>query len=184
MKRSVYISVPEKTVGSLNYLVIEHSAVAPVEFLRPILHQYKFGILMVGFDGPALLIPEQSQRLVHGMQSEGVPASITAGFPWVSPDGVPKMCEMESFTCEGDALLLKKQPVQEDFEFQYLPDLSGFNKDKLRAKYVTFLSSILSSSDVYVSDVFAFSETLVVTKNSGILHALIDELERLRQKLD
>jgi hypothetical protein len=183
MKRSVYISVPKKTVGSLSYLVIGHSALAPGEFLRPIMLQYKLGILLIGIDAPSLLNPEQSQRLVNGMQHEGVSASITAGFPWVSPDGIPKMCEMESYQCQGDALLLKTQPVDETFECSHLPCLSGFNKDKLRAKDVNLLNTILSSNDIYVRDELAFAETLIVTKNTDILQALIDEVEYLQERL-
>jgi len=72
-KRSIYCSVPEKTIGSLHYLVIEYSAVDPVEFLRSILLQYKFGILLIGSDGPNPLIPEQSQLLVQGMQMRESP---------------------------------------------------------------------------------------------------------------
>jgi len=139
---------------------------------------------MVGIDAPSLLNPEQSQRLVKGMQREGVPASITAGFPWVSPDGILKVCEMESYTLQGDALFLKDKPVDETFKFPHIPKLSGFNKDKLKSKDVDLLSTLLSPNDVYICDELAFDEILVVTKNPGILHALIDEVERLRQRLN
>ena len=180
MRRSLYVSVRETTVGSLHYLTIEYSGIVPIEFLRHMLHQRQFGILMVGFDGPCQPTPEQVQKAIEHMRRSGISAGAEAGFLWIGPGEVASLCEMELFTCYGYAVLLRATPIGETFEFPYLPVLSGFNKNKLSTRDAALLNSVLSPHDIYVYD--DFGETLIVTKNPDILHDLIDQVECLQQE--
>jgi len=178
-KRWVSCAVCQKAPGQLGYLVLEHSAVGPIEFLRRVINEHKFGILLLGCDAPNLLSITEAQRLVQWMKSEGILVSIRSGFPWISHDEVPKLHQRDWATLVGDALLLKTKTVEQDFKCTHLPEPSGFNKDKLSSKDAAFLDSILSDDDVYIHD--DFRESFVVTKNSDILDAILEEIQRFER---
>jgi hypothetical protein len=176
-KNHIWISVPQKEVGCLSYMAIGHSRFAPDEVIWPILYEYKLGILLLGVDGPSLLTSEQANRIVQSMNDRKIPAIVTAGFVWVSPVDAHKLCHLGGFSYESNAFLLRTEPVEENFECPYLPELSGWNKDRIKERYALLFSKMLSTNDIYIHD--DFTESMIVTKNRDILRAMADEVRRL-----
>ena len=167
VNRVVYRKQPDK----LNYLILEHSGVGPIDFIRCVIDEYKFNILFLGCDGPSLLSFQESKQLANGMIKEKVYAGLKSKFPWVSYSEVKKLYPKDWFTLEGDALILKINDIDENFECIHLPEPSGFNKDKLSSKDARYLNSILFDNDVYIHD--NFRDTFIVSRNSDILDTIM-----------
>lgn len=178
-KRRIDLSVPKASVGSVEYLCIEHSCIGPMEVLRSVVSSHGFGVLILGSDGPSLLASGQGERYAKAMEKEQLYAEMIAGFLWLSVETARRICERDWFTCEGSAFLLKRHPPDMGFTCSELPNLSGFNKDALSPKAISTLEGMLSPEDIYVHD--DFSETLVVTKDDRILDRIADEVERLHK---
>ena len=163
----------------LSYLILEHSGVGPIDFLRCVINDYNFGILFLGSDAPSLFSIDQAKRFVHQAKREGIMSSIEARFPWIPHNEVCKLCKKDWFTLEGDALILKTSRVLGNFECTRLPDPSGFNKDKISPKDIDYLNSFLIGDDTYIHD--DFTETFIVSKNPDVLDIIVQEINKRRE---
>jgi hypothetical protein len=61
-----------KKNGVLEYLIIEHSAINPADFLEDLVYKNEFGMLLLANDGPSLLkekelepIPKPNVKLLY-----------------------------------------------------------------------------------------------------------------------
>lgn len=175
-QRISYITY-KKSNNQLSYLISD--GVAPIDFLKNVIDEYKFDILYIGCDGPSLLSLKESMQLVKGMKADHVQACLKGKFLWINYDEVNKLYKKDWFTLEGSAIILTKQDIDENFECISLPELSGFNKDKISQKDTYYLNSILYSNDVYVRN--DFHETLLASKDIEILHMIENSLEDLKK---
>jgi hypothetical protein len=176
-KWSVSCDVYRKQPDKLSFLILGHYGVGPIDFLKCVIDEYKFGIFFLGHDGPRLLSFQESRRLVEGMNKEEVQACLKGKFLWLSYYDVKKLYQKEWFTLEGDAVLLKINDIEDNFECSRLPKPTGFNKDKISAKDAEYLNSILFGDDVYIFD--DFQETFIVSRNIDILDIIADEIHKV-----
>ena len=177
-KARVEFSVPRATVGCLQYFSVGHSGTAPIQFLRPIIREYDFGVLVLGLDGPSLLDRDHAAKSAEAMNREGIGARVVAGFLWLEAEAARRVCDREWFTCEGSALVLTKELPDPSFACSPLPDLSGVNKHILASEAISVLDGALSANDIYVHD--DFTEVLIVTKNGEMLDDVAHHVEQLR----
>lgn len=180
MRKERIINVPcRKKTGELEYLIIEHSAIGPADFLGDLINKYSLGVLWLGHDGPSMLSLEESKRLINGMRSENIQATLNSGLIWVGHDECPKLYQQKWFTLEGDSIILKSKSPEEEINCERLPKPSGFRKDKISSKDNEILESILSGNDVYIYD--DFTESFVVSKNTDALDTILEQIERIKR---
>jgi hypothetical protein len=170
-----YVKASEEQCG---YMILEWGGIGPINYLRRVIDEYRFGILFLGHDGPSLLSSDEWNRLTEGMRCIGIHAELRSGFCWSSYVEVAKIFQRPEYSLQGDAVLLKAQPPGNDFECKWLPKPSGFNKDKISKKDAAFLSTILSGDDVYFHDDFQYS--FIVTKSPKILSVILKEIEQYK----
>lgn len=166
-----------KQVNSLKYVLVEHSGVGPTELIEHLLAEAGFGVLLLGLDGPHLISSSEAADVVRGLQAGGIRAEIRDSFPWVPAVEFLRLQQKE-WTCEGDAALFT-QEIHLQVQPKTLPQLRGFNKDKLSAASVDFLDAILSANAVYLQD--DFCESLVVTKSEDVLSQMLSEIREFSQ---
>jgi hypothetical protein len=161
------VSVPivicsvRKHVGSLEYLVLEHSRVGPAQILERLLVDAAFGVVLLGTDGPHLISPAEAQDIATRLRAQGILADIRDSLPWISSTEFPKLLR-KNWTCEGDAALFTREPGL-SVRPKAILGLMGFNKDRLPAASIALLEGILPADGIYIQD--DFQETLLVTKN-------------------
>ena len=170
----IELSIPQTVSSSIQYLSVEHNGIAPREFLAPIIREYNCGILIIGSDGPELLRQPQANRIAGAVGLEEIAVTVVAGFLWLDSGAAYDICAKTWFTCEGNALILMKEPPEADFACSQLPDVSGPSKSAFSKQMLSVLKRMLSGDDVYVHD--DFTETLIATKSTKMLDAVLGQV--------
>lgn len=174
--RRIYCEVLIREQGQLNYLIVGYSGISPIEFLRKTIEEYRFGLILLGYDAPSFLSNKETERVFEAIHSKGIDATKNAGFIYVRYNEL-KLYKKDLFTLFGDAVLLTRRLPEEHFNFTFLPKPSGFNKNKISKKGVELLNDILFDDDVYFYDDFV--ESFIVTKNPEVLDVISEDIAEL-----
>jgi len=176
-KEGIIYSACGKILDSLNYVVIEHSGIAPSTFVEHLLGDFDLGILLLGIDAPCPLSATQAERIAGGFNEQGIIAIAMGSLIWIQYKESLKLFKEENFDCLGDALILKLKPPEEGFVIPYLPEASGSKRDKLELKDAQLLDGLLCENELYMHD--DFTNCLIVTKGERIFGLILDKLGKL-----
>ncbi len=176
-KKGISNIVHGQVYDSLNYLIVEHSGIAPRSFIEDLFRVFYLNILYLGIDGPCLLSDKETLNLLKGFHKKGVSACVKEGFVWIDFEDVPKLIEKDLLICEGNALLLKKTPPSKEFIIQRLPELSGFSKDKISSSDAELLDEVLCDNDIYLHD--DFLDCFIVTKSKEIFNLILEKVKEM-----
>ena len=166
-----------RVLNSLNYLIIEHSNVAPRIFIEYLFGAFDFGILFLGIDGPHIVSKENVKNLIEAFEEKAFPGSLREGFFWVDSQEVLKLAKNDLFVCEGNALVLKTEPPEKGFTLPHLPKPSGFRKDKISLRDAGLLDEVLCDNDIYLHDDFV--DCFIVTKSKEIFNLILEKVEEM-----
>lgn len=173
-KERILYSVGGKILDSLNFVVIEHSGIAPSSFVEHVVSECRLGVVLLGTDGPCTLSATQAQKIADAFNRQRIHAITIGRLIWFQHKDALNLFKLGEFDGQGDALMLKLNPPEEGLTIPSLPRPAGAKGDKITMGDARLLDRLLCENELYVHD--DFTDCLIVAKGKKVFDLILKAL--------